>query len=147
MAWMQSLTWPPVTRKSTDIPSSLASKWIFVVRPPRERPRALSVPLFYAPWPPAGGLARWSNRSSDKRPHTYRTTNQTTNAKSICQYRLVVPRSIQVPTEFYGNPEVDSQLVITDVNEKAGLKQDALSSQVIDAPETRRPAMKSLPPR
>jgi hypothetical protein len=66
MAWVQSLTWPPVTTKSTGRPSSLASRWTLVVRPPRERPRALSAPLFCGPWPLAGGRARWSNRSSDR---------------------------------------------------------------------------------
>jgi len=36
-------------RKSTGRPISLASRWIFVVRPPRERPRALSAPPFLRP--------------------------------------------------------------------------------------------------
>jgi hypothetical protein len=37
---LMSATCPPVSRKACGRPSSSTSAWIFVVRPPRERPMA-----------------------------------------------------------------------------------------------------------
>ena len=58
----QSCAWPPVNRIAIRRPLASASAWIFVLRPPRERPTAcFSSPLFLPL--PSDALLRASNRS------------------------------------------------------------------------------------
>jgi len=59
----QSCAWPPVTRIAIRRPLASASAWIFVLRPPRERPTAcFCSPLF--PRLPSDALLHASSRSS-----------------------------------------------------------------------------------
>ena len=46
-AWVMSWVWPPVRLSASGLPSASTITWIFVVRPPRERPMAWSQPPFY----------------------------------------------------------------------------------------------------
>ena len=63
-------------------PRPLASRWILVLSPPRERPRALSSePPFCGPWPLADGLARWSNPASGKDSYRPQPDRQTDGSK------------------------------------------------------------------
>ena len=39
-AWVMSWTWPPVRLSANGFPKASTMAWIFVVRPPRERPMA-----------------------------------------------------------------------------------------------------------
>ena len=59
----QSCAWPPVNRIAIRRPLASASAWIFVLRPPRERPTAcFCSPLF--PRLPSDALLHASSRSS-----------------------------------------------------------------------------------
>ena len=59
----QSCASPPVNRMAISRPLASASAWIFVLRPPRERPAACFSPLFSAGCR-AVGLHMWSRSSA-----------------------------------------------------------------------------------
>src|SRR5215470_20109128 len=86
--WL-SCTWPPVRRKRSGRPSASASRWILVVNPPRERPRASSSAPPFGATLTGGGLLVGSDESG-------------------VEHQVLV---IRIAGEFRKNPLPDARLL------------------------------------